>query len=186
MLHRITSVTVRYGRVVACAGVFAFVLAAAVVLNGCGGDGDALARCGNDVLDADEECDDGNLLDDDDCLSTCVVAQCGDGFAAAFGPTAAEECDGVVFPSVCSASLPEIIFCRQAGDCPAVPGRPAVCAGVVIGGVPRCASLGLGSGELRCTDTCTRDTSACIVLTPTPTRPPATPTVRPTRTPAGS
>ncbi len=38
------------------------------------------AVCGNSLLEDGEECDDGNNLDDDGCLSTCVNASCGDGF----------------------------------------------------------------------------------------------------------
>jgi cysteine-rich repeat protein len=57
----------------------------------CGGGGDdAFKNCGNDVLDPGEECDDGNRSDDDGCLSTCVVATCGDGFV----DQDAEDCDG--------------------------------------------------------------------------------------------
>jgi cysteine-rich repeat protein len=43
-------------------------------------------RCGNGVKEQGEECDDGNLSDNDDCLSsggspatTCKIAKCGDG-----------------------------------------------------------------------------------------------------------
>ena len=36
--------------------------------------------CGNGVVEAEEVCDDGNSEDTDDCLSTCVLASCGDGF----------------------------------------------------------------------------------------------------------
>ena len=35
--------------------------------------------CGNGVLDALEECDDGNQVDNDACRNTCVAAACGDG-----------------------------------------------------------------------------------------------------------
>jgi cysteine-rich repeat protein len=38
------------------------------------------AVCGNSLLEDGEECDDGNNLDDDGCLSSCVNASCGDGF----------------------------------------------------------------------------------------------------------
>ena len=36
--------------------------------------------CGNGVLDDGEECDDGNLSNEDACLNTCMMARCGDGF----------------------------------------------------------------------------------------------------------
>ena len=35
--------------------------------------------CGNGKVDALEECDDGNDIETDACLSTCVAAKCGDG-----------------------------------------------------------------------------------------------------------
>jgi hypothetical protein len=31
------------------------------------------------VLDAGEECKDGNYVNTDDCLNTCEIASCGDG-----------------------------------------------------------------------------------------------------------
>jgi len=63
-------------------------------LSACGGGGgrDPFALCGNGQLDAGEQCDDGNLLDDDDCLSTCVPNVCGDGFVDSNG-TNYEYCD---------------------------------------------------------------------------------------------
>src|SRR3954467_12630478 len=35
--------------------------------------------CGNGTVEAGEACDDGNDVDSDDCLSTCVLPGCGDG-----------------------------------------------------------------------------------------------------------
>jgi len=37
-------------------------------------------QCGNGVVEPGEVCDDGNADDDDECLSNCVLATCGDGF----------------------------------------------------------------------------------------------------------
>jgi cysteine-rich repeat protein len=51
-----------------------------------GGQGDL---CGNGELDAGEDCDDGNRVDDDACTNQCHVAQCGDGVVE----TGVEECD---------------------------------------------------------------------------------------------
>jgi cysteine-rich repeat protein len=45
--------------------------------------------CGDGVIDPGELCDDGNQLDDDACLGTCVVASCGDGHVHAM----VEQCD---------------------------------------------------------------------------------------------
>ncbi|MBI5543820.1 MAG: DUF4215 domain-containing protein [Deltaproteobacteria bacterium] len=46
------------------------------------------ASCGDGVVNEGEECDDGNALDPDACLSTCRLATCGDSIV---GP--GEECD---------------------------------------------------------------------------------------------
>jgi len=57
-------------------------LTALLPLAGCGGGSSpvSFANCGNGVLDPGEQCDDGNTLDDDNCLSTCVLASCNDPF----------------------------------------------------------------------------------------------------------
>jgi cysteine-rich repeat protein len=55
---------------------------------------DPFARCGNVMIDKNEQCDDGNSFDIDDCLSTCVFNQCGDEFLNIQGPQNAEMCDG--------------------------------------------------------------------------------------------
>jgi cysteine-rich repeat protein len=38
------------------------------------------AECGNGIIEAQEECDDGNFEDSDGCLGTCQVASCGDSY----------------------------------------------------------------------------------------------------------
>jgi cysteine-rich repeat protein len=45
--------------------------------------------CGDGVVEGAEECDDGNADNSDDCLDTCVLATCGDGFVRA----GVEACD---------------------------------------------------------------------------------------------
>lgn len=143
---------------------------------GCAGDRPAFRDCGNGVLDAGETCDDGNRVDDDDCLSTCVPAVCGDGFAATFGVEAREECDGVFFGAICAGATSRP--CRNDVDC----GSGDLCV------VPSCANLGFGGGPIACNPSCLRDTSSCQplpTLTPTPTAggPTQTPTRRSTRVP---
>src|SRR5262249_20348022 len=46
------------------------------------------ALCGNGSLDPGEQCDDGNLVDDDGCDSNCTLPACGNGVV-----DATEECD---------------------------------------------------------------------------------------------
>lgn len=46
------------------------------------------ARCGNSVIDIDEECDDGNTINTDQCSNACRVPVCGDGIVQS-----PEECD---------------------------------------------------------------------------------------------
>ena len=53
------------------------------------GDGDGDAVCGNGMVEAGEACDDGNAVNTDGCLDTCVAASCGDGFVWADN----EACD---------------------------------------------------------------------------------------------
>jgi len=81
--------------------VIVMAVALALQLPGCGGstNSDPFALCGDGRIDPGEECDDGNLLDNDHCLSTCVRARCGDGFI----DIAAEQCDGRNFDSCGSA-----------------------------------------------------------------------------------
>src|SRR5690606_21058346 len=45
--------------------------------------------CGDGVVEGGEECDDGNKSNYDACISTCVIATCGDGIVRA----GYEECD---------------------------------------------------------------------------------------------
>jgi cysteine-rich repeat protein len=52
-------------------------------------DDDPAGYCGDGVRNSDEECDDGNRIDADACLSSCVAARCGDGVRR----DGVEECD---------------------------------------------------------------------------------------------
>jgi cysteine-rich repeat protein len=47
-----------------------------------------LPFCGDGITDSDEECDDGNAVDDDGCSNGCLLAGCGDGIR-----NGDEECD---------------------------------------------------------------------------------------------
>jgi cysteine-rich repeat protein len=63
----------------------------------------ASARCGNGIVEGTEECDDGNLNNNDACTSACKNAQCGDGILR----TGVEECDNGAnngeYPKTCSS-----------------------------------------------------------------------------------
>lgn len=51
---------------------------------------DTISECGDGVAERGEECDDGNDVETDACLSTCRAATCGDGVTH----EGVEECDG--------------------------------------------------------------------------------------------
>jgi cysteine-rich repeat protein len=51
---------------------------------------DAGGACGNGIVEAGEQCDDGNLIGTDDCTTACRNPVCGDGFAYSAG---GEQCD---------------------------------------------------------------------------------------------
>ena len=51
------------------------------------------ARCGDRIVDPGEHCDDGNNSNQDDCLNTCQLPTCGDGFIHTKGALPFEECD---------------------------------------------------------------------------------------------
>jgi len=45
--------------------------------------------CGNNIVEEGEECDDGNIIDNDGCTNACTNAVCGDGIVQFF----VEACD---------------------------------------------------------------------------------------------
>ncbi|HUC33067.1 MAG TPA: DUF4215 domain-containing protein, partial [Ilumatobacteraceae bacterium] len=49
--------------------------------------------CGNDVIDLNETCDDGNKTPCDGCSSICLIERCGDGFLGCDENHVAEACD---------------------------------------------------------------------------------------------
>jgi cysteine-rich repeat protein len=60
----------------------------------CAADGETciMDSCGDRVIDPGEQCDDGNKSDEDDCLSSCTMARCGDGVVNSEGVNR-EVCD---------------------------------------------------------------------------------------------
>lgn len=150
--------------------------------------------CGNGILEpaCDEECDDGNFENMDDCLTTCKVATCGDGFRRGLpaSPADEEECDdgnetsGDGCENDCTFSCHEgecddanpctLDFCDPSFHvCEAIPDTEA--EGSICGTGDICTGLGtcisgecVYSGGLTCDDEqpCTEDscdpTEGCI------------------------
>jgi cysteine-rich repeat protein len=105
--------------------------------------------CGDGVLDAGEQCDDGNDNDTDDCPSTCVKAYCGDGFQH----DGVEACDdgnsnrGDDCSPRCglrSDAAVEHIVATPEGTCAVSHGRELKCWGGNSSG-----ALGLGDAQAR-------------------------------------
>lgn len=76
------------------------------------------ARCGNMMVEGDEECDDGNDSDDDECLGDCTLA-CGDGVVSSV-----ETCDTAIAegePGACPSECDDGVACttdsRAGADC---------------------------------------------------------------------
>ncbi len=73
-------------------------------------DGAVIMRCGNSTVEGTEECDDGNMSDDDTCLTTCRFA-CGDGVRNAI-----EACDtGIAagMPGACPTACDDGMACTS-------------------------------------------------------------------------
>ncbi len=96
-------------------------------------DGAPSPRCGDGQTDVDTEaCDDGNLVDHDDCRNDCTLPTCGDGVRS-IGMTVMEACDlGVnnlptsrcladcsLTPSLCGNGMVEVGEACEPADVPA-------------------------------------------------------------------
>ena len=94
-----------------------------------------LPSCGNGAREADEECDDGNLVNGDGCDANCTTTACGNGVV-----TAGEQCDdgNLVGGDGCDAN------CTVTG-----------CGNGVASGAEECDDGNLVSGD-GCDANCTR------------------------------
>lgn len=86
----------------------------------------APARCGDGVpqLEAGEECDDGNSVNEDSCTAGCKNARCGDGFVRNVGiSTQLEQCDPLApgwSTRTCGSDCRRSIYVsNRSGSCPA-------------------------------------------------------------------
>jgi cysteine-rich repeat protein len=121
-----------------------FIVLLLVALVGCGGGGgggDEGPLCGDGVVEAGEECDDGNAYSGDGCTAFCEIeapAVCGNGYREG-----AEECDdgNLQDGDGCSAS------CRA---------ESGVCGDGITGGYEQCDDGNLEDGD-GCDHTCARE-----------------------------
>ena len=174
-------------RLLASTGVV--LLAIIVLLAGCGSDDEGgFPNCGNGVLDGGEECDDGNIVDQDSCLSTCVFNVCGDLYLN----LGVEQCEQGLVDNHCLGGARDRELCVENSDCTACQGGVNGGAACVVDSecpgskcVPGtcqptdCKFVVGRSGTLACTSACTYDTAGCTGAAPSPT--PAT-----TATPASA
>ena len=137
------------------------------------------------MVDAGEECDDGNLIDHDACTNACTAATCGDGILQD-----GEECDDG--NDDLSDDCPDCHVYRcgdgflhvseacddgnddQTDDCadcvPATCGDGIIhagvedCDGTALGG-ETCLTQGFMGGTLACDARCMLDTSMCCETT---------------------
>ena len=96
------------------------------------GDGFTSLTCGDGVVDPGEACDDGNSDNNDDCLSTCELASCTDGFWHLDNETDV-DCGGDVCPP---CDIGE--SCIDDSDCESAYCDAGVCAAF---GIPVSTSL---------------------------------------------
>jgi len=99
--------------------------------------------CGNGIVEADEECDDGNQLDGDCCSSSCRLELATVMCRPAAGPCdAAEQCPGTSGACPVDHLLSGNVCRPAAGDCDV----PEVCTG----SSPQCPADGLKSFSTVC------------------------------------
>lgn len=109
---------------------------------GCAGDEEATqlgaSACGNGIVDPGEECDDGNLVNEDSCSNNCMEASCGDGVVQD-----GEECDaGPTGDDTCTAE------CLAVGD-------PSTCGNGVVDPGEECDDGNSVNDDATCTNQCT-------------------------------
>lgn len=100
--------------------------------------GEPLGRCGDGIVDAGEDCDDGNADDRDGCTSLCTPPSCSDGIES--GNETGIDCGGACGGCEAGAACSDVADCAaglvcDAGWC----ALPASCA-VLLAGSPGTAS----------------------------------------------
>jgi cysteine-rich repeat protein len=133
---------------------------------------DTFAKCPDGILDdAFEQCDDGNLIEEDDCLTSCKLPICGDTVAHVL-VTPTEQCD---FPDFAGATCNSLGFAAGTLNCTSTCRFDTSQCGPTF--TP--TSIPTDTGTPTATPTIT-PTPVGGTSTPTQT---ATPTITPTATP---
>ena len=115
------------------------------------------ALCGNGVVEAGEQCDDGNTSNTDACLNTCVTNVCGDGFVN----VGVEQCDDgttCMGLDVNGNPIGDGRWCTTNADCASQPGT--TCANHFDP-----AQIPVGSSGDGCRNNCTKEDGAVCLLT---------------------
>jgi cysteine-rich repeat protein len=141
-------------------------------------------RCGDEVVDPGEECDDGNNSNRDDCLNTCKSAVCGDGRVHDQGagteqcdddntapgdgcsPTCTLECGNGVLDGACSEGSVGAP-CSTNVDCDTTPGN-GVCIGEQCDPGKNCTGGSNNGAPCGAASVCPGGTCAPIFCVPGP------------------
>lgn len=106
--------------------------------------------CGDGTVDVEESCDDANDNESDACLTSCELAECGDGFVQ----TGIETCDdGNLETEVCEYGLESCEVCNRL--CRSEPGEVHFCGDGLVDAQEACDVLGgddpnCSYGDLAC------------------------------------
>ncbi len=107
--------------------------------------------CGDRLTSDGEECDDGNTINTDACLDTCMIARCGDGQVW----SGTEDCDdGNTVTELCAVGEASCTVCNA--TCHSVAGVPVCNATCTSAGATECDS---GTGQTR---VCEDDGAGCL------------------------
>lgn len=120
-------------------------------------------RCGNGIIETNEQCDDGNAAGGDGCSSTCQTerAACGNGV---FELWAYETCDdGNQITEKCDYGLTQCRVCNA--ECRLVAGVVSVCGDGIVNGPETCDDGNTTNGD-GCNDTCKFETGPGTTPTP--------------------
>ena len=107
----------------------------------------ANAVCGNNVLEGNEQCDDGNVINGDGCDNNCTPPSCGNGIV-----TAGEQCDdgNLINGDGCSA----VCQIQCVTDAACTDGDPCTTGDVCVGGACRGTPLVCNDNNPCTNDSC--------------------------------